>query len=192
VDHGAPRPRRVLSRNLQPTRRTAQGTDPGADQRDRPQVRDRIQIGRLNISLTRLGCRVRNRPITPLPGLIEMATIEGQPDHPLNREDRCPWSVAQDRSPSQAMWPDRLVGRHIIVARRNNSAHLHRPWRPRRDSNWATALCLQSGGVRFGSTGEVANTFCAHHCWTCNPKRGESLPRNGLFRRISWDSCPLI
>jgi hypothetical protein len=37
------------------------------------------------------------------------------------------------------MWPDRLVGRHIIVPRRNNSAHLHRPWRaiPSPEQKWA-------------------------------------------------------
>ena len=38
-------PRRLLSRNLQPTRRTAKGIDAGADQRDRSQIWARIQIG---------------------------------------------------------------------------------------------------------------------------------------------------
>jgi hypothetical protein len=36
---------------------------------------------------------------------------------------------AQDRSPSEVIWPDRLAGRGIIALRRSNSAHLHQPWR---------------------------------------------------------------
>ena len=42
-----PGPRRILSRNLRPTRRTAAGIDAGADQRDRSQISDRIQVGGL-------------------------------------------------------------------------------------------------------------------------------------------------
>src|SRR6476661_6059056 len=45
VDHGASGPRRLLSRNLQPTRRTAKGIDGGADQRNRSQIWTRIQAG---------------------------------------------------------------------------------------------------------------------------------------------------
>ncbi|WP_456781870.1 cupin domain-containing protein [Bradyrhizobium sp. USDA 3315] len=42
-----PRPRRLPSRNLQPTRRTAKGIDAGANQLDRSQIWTRIQVGRL-------------------------------------------------------------------------------------------------------------------------------------------------
>ena len=47
VDHGASGPRRLLSRNLQPTRRTAKGIDARADQRDRTQAWSRVQVGGL-------------------------------------------------------------------------------------------------------------------------------------------------
>jgi hypothetical protein len=41
-----------------------------------------------------------------------------------------PWGVAQNRGPSQIYRLERVAGRGIIGARRKNSAHLHRPWRP--------------------------------------------------------------
>ena len=61
-----------------------------------------------------------------------------------NREDSRPWGVAQDRSPSLAIRPDRLGGRCIIAPRRSNSAHLHRPWR----AIYTKACCQHRGSPK--------------------------------------------
>src|SRR5216683_4819614 len=46
-----------------------------------------------------------------------------------NREDRRPRGVAKNRRASRIIRPERATGHRIIAPRRNNSSHLHRPWR---------------------------------------------------------------
>jgi hypothetical protein len=52
---------------------------------------------------------------------------------------------------------DRLVGRHIIVPRRNNSDHLHRPWRAIRKSTPEYAWTAEGSGSALPFDGQAAS-----------------------------------
>src|ERR1700693_2627049 len=77
VDHGAPRPRWFLSRNLQPTRRTAKGIDAGADQRDRSQIWGRIQVGGLKHLPTRAKMRRPKLALFGHDGVVAACPLSG-------------------------------------------------------------------------------------------------------------------
>jgi hypothetical protein len=84
--------------------------------------------------------------------------------HPATSCRQPPRGVAHDRRPSQSCRWERAPSCSIIVPRRTNSAHLHRPWRAIYATARASLACAASSRIlaamprRCGSQPKISKT----------------------------------